>query len=384
MPDEQASPLPEQKSPTVTKAPPKERKFPCGKCGARLDFDPSARSLKCPYCGHVEEIRPENDQVQERDYEVYLHKLVGKKVRLEGRSSQVRCTGCGAVVLLEDKVATEKCPFCATHLENEPETADDMIAPESVLPFRIDAHKARDCFNDWINSRWFAPSALKKMANLGQLAGIYIPYWTYDSMTYTHYTGQRGEDYTTTETYYETDAEGHQQQRTRTVVHTRWYSVSGEVQHFFDDILICASRSLPDGLIHSLRRWDLHHLVNYKAEYLSGFKAERYTVGLKEGFNEAKGIMEGEIRTLCCQDIGGDHQIVDSMRTQHVGVTFKHLLLPIWLATYRYYDKLYRILVNARSGEVVGERPWSWIKITSLVALILAILAVILYFASNR
>src|SRR5438270_7638372 len=126
------SPPPEEKPPTVTQAPPKGRKFPCPKCGARLDFDPSARSLKCPYCGHVEEIQPETSAVQERDYEEYLNKIAGQKTTLKGRSTQVRCTGCGAVVLLEDNVATDKCPFCATHLENKPEAAEEMIAPESL------------------------------------------------------------------------------------------------------------------------------------------------------------------------------------------------------------------------------------------------------------
>src|SRR5262249_51532477 len=180
----------EAKPPTVTQAAPAGRKFPCAKCGARLDFDPSARALKCPYCGHVEEIRPDTDTVQERDYDAYLQKVTGTKRTIEGRSSQVRCTGCGAVVLLEDKVATERCPFCGTHLENKPEAAQEMIPPESILPFKIDLRKARAAFDLWIKSRWFAPSALKKLANLGQLSGIYVPYWTYDSMTYTHYTGQ--------------------------------------------------------------------------------------------------------------------------------------------------------------------------------------------------
>jgi DNA-directed RNA polymerase subunit RPC12/RpoP len=378
------SPPPEHKAPTLTKAPPVGRKFPCGKCGARLDFDPSERALKCPYCGHFEEIKPDKAGVQERDYEEYLNKLAGHRTKLEGRSSQVRCTGCGAVVLLEDQVATDKCPFCGTHLENEPEEAQDMIPPESLLPFRVDIRKARDEFANWIKSRWFAPSALKKMANLGQLSGIYVPYWTYDAMTYTHYTGQRGIDYTDTETYYETDAQGNQQARTRTVIRTMWYPCSGEVQHFFDDVLVCGSNSLPGSLIQSLEPWDLKRLVTYKAEYLSGFKTERYAVDLKEGFARAREVMQNQIRRLCEQDIGGNHQIVNSMQSQYVGVTFKHILLPVWLASYRYYDKVYRVMVNARTGQVVGERPWSWIKISALVLLIVAILGVILFFASRH
>jgi len=374
---------PKIKPPTVTKAPPANRKFPCPRCGARLDFNPSARSLKCPYCNYEELIVPDHESVVERDYDSYLDKQ-SHQTQIEGRSSQVRCTGCGAIVLLEDKVVTERCPFCATHLENQPEAAEAMIAPESVLPFRVDSRKAREAFNAWIASRWFAPNSLKKMANLGQLSGVYLPYWTFDSMTYSHYTGQRGDNYTVTETYTETNAQGQTETKTRTVVKTHWYPVSGEVDHFFDDVLICASKSLPPDRIRELEPWDLTNLEAFMPEYLSGFKTERYAVGLKEGFHRARDVMADQIRRLCAQDIGGDHQIVDTVRTQHVGVTFKHILLPLWLATYRYFDKVYRIMVNARTGEVVGERPWSWWKIALVVLAIAAlVLAVLMIWGFN-
>lgn len=368
---------PQAKPPTVTKAPPKERQFPCGRCGARLDFNPSARSLKCPYCGYEELIVPDQEGVQERDFEAYLHKLT-KETKLEGRAAQVRCTGCGAVVLLEDKVVTEQCPFCATHLTNQPEAAAAMIPPESVLPFLIDSRQARAAFMAWIASRWFAPNSLKKMANLGQLAGVYLPYWTYDSMTYSHYRGQRGDNYTETETYTETNAQGQSETKTRTVVKTHWYPVTGEVDHFFDDVLICGSNSLPAERIRELEPWDLDQLVSFLPEYLSGFKTERYAVGLKLGFDRARDHMAQRIQALCAQDIGGDHQIVEQVRTQHVGVTFKHILLPLWLATYRHFDKVYRILVNARTGEVAGDRPWSWWKIAFAVLAVGVLVAVVL------
>src|SRR5581483_10253447 len=101
--------------------------------------------------------------------------------------------------------------------------------PESLLPFRVAQRDAMEAFNKWIAALWFAPGDLKQMANLGQLSGVYMPFWTYDSMTYTHYTGQRGDDYWETETYTETDANGKQEQKTRQVMKTRWTYVSGEV-----------------------------------------------------------------------------------------------------------------------------------------------------------
>jgi predicted RNA-binding Zn-ribbon protein involved in translation (DUF1610 family) len=379
MPNE--PPIPEVKPPTVTKAPPAGRKFPCKNCGAKLDFDPSVKALKCPYCGHVEQIES-SGEVVEHDFEAYLKHHAGANVTITNRSEQVRCTGCGAMILLEDKLVTDKCPYCATHLENKPESAEAMIAPESLLPFGMEQRKARAEFEKWIDGLWFAPNELKKLADLGQFSGVYVPFWTYDSMTYSDYTGQRGDDYTTTETYVETDSDGNQHTRTRTVVHTNWTWVSGQVQHFFDDVLICASKSLPLDLVDALTPWDMESLTPFKPDYLSGFKTERYAVGLEDGFSSAKVIMDGAIRRLVQEDIGGDHQQISTLETRHLGVTFKHLLLPIWIASYRYREQLYQIIVNARTGEVQGRRPYSVWKIASLaIAIILAAGAVAYLFA---
>jgi hypothetical protein len=50
----------------------------------------------------------------------------------------------------------------------------------------------------------------------------------------------------------------------------------------------------------------------------------------------------------------------------------------VWITAYRFRQTVYRVLVNARTGEVQGERPWSWIKIT-LFVLLLAGLGTVAY-----
>jgi DNA-directed RNA polymerase subunit RPC12/RpoP len=368
---------PVRKAAVVTKAPPAGRKFPCPQCGARLDFDPSAAGLRCPYCNYHQEItRDEDAEVAERDYQDYLTREEGKGRAIEGRSTETRCTGCGAVVLLEDKVATEKCPFCGTHLETKPEAAHAMVPPEAVLPFAVDLRGARESFTRWLHGLWFAPNELKRVAALGQLTGVYLPYWTYDAMTYTYYEGQRGEDYSETE-WYTAIVHGKSERRSRTVTKTRWYSVSGEVRHFFDDVLVCGSESLPHDLIDDLGDYDLDALEPFRPDYLSGFKTERYAVGLKDGLRRAKVLMEPVIDSLIRSDIGGDRQRIDSKRTRYSAITFKHLLMPAWVAVYRYHDKTFQVLVNGRSGKVTGYRPYSYWKIAALIALITFVVGVI-------
>jgi DNA-directed RNA polymerase subunit RPC12/RpoP len=369
------------KEPSLTKAPPAGKLFPCANCGAKVEFDPRTRSLKCPYCGHETIIAGpgRDEEVQERDFEEYVRKLeAGAGGVIAGRSSQVRCTGCGAMVLLEDRVVTEKCPFCGTHLENKPESAGAMLPPESVVPFHLDLRAAREAFVKWLTGLWFAPTELKVLANLGQLTAVYIPYWTYDAMTYTRYRGMRGDDYQDTETYTERDAQGNMVTRTRTVTRTRWTSVSGEVQHFFDDVLVCGSKSVPTHLVRGLEPWRLGELEPFKAEFLAGLKTERYAIGLQEGLGIAKRLMEPTIIELIREDIGGDHQQIESKKTRYLAVTFKHCLLPVWVAHYRYREKLFHILVNGRTGKVSGERPYSFWKIAALVALIVLAVALVI------
>ena len=370
---------PVDKEPSLTKAPPKGKLFPCANCGAKVEFDPRKRALACPYCGHTTKVEDRGGDVEERDFNEYAGKLVKGAVHgIQGRSTQTRCSGCGAMVLLEDKVVTEKCPFCGTHLENKPEAVEGMLPPESLIPFRVDLRHAREEFNQWLHGLWFAPNELKKLALLGQLAGVYLPYWTYDAMTYTKYRGMRGDDYQETEYYTERDANGNTVQRSRTVTRTNWYPVSGEVQHFFDDVLVCGSKSVPPHLIEGLEPWNTAELEPFQDAFLAGLKTERYAVDLKAGLKIAKEVMQPTIHGLIRRDIGGDHQRIEMTDTRYLGVTFKHCLLPVWIANYRYQDKLFQILINGRTGKVSGERPYSFWKIFGLVALIVLVVGAVI------
>ncbi len=370
---------PVEKEPTVSNAPPKGKLFPCLNCGAKVEFDPRERALKCPYCSHTSNVEVGGAEVEERSFNEYVSKLVkGNVGGIAGRSTQTKCSGCGAMVLLEDKVVTDECPFCSTHLENKPEEVEGMLPPESLIPFAVDQRGARESFEKWLHGLWFAPTELKKVANLGQLASVYIPYWTYDAMTYTRYRGMRGDDYQETEYYTEKDSNGNTVQRSRTVTKTHWYSVTGEVQHFFDDVLVCGTQSIPPHLIGGLEPWDTAELEPFQDPFLAGHKTERYAVDLQEGLVIAKEKMEPEIRSLIKSDIGGDHQRIESTDTRYLGVTFKHCLLPVWIANYHYHDKLFQLLINGRTGKVSAERPWSWMKIFRLVAIILLIIGAII------
>jgi len=356
--------------------------FACTGCGGSLKFIPgSTTHIKCQFCGADNEIPVmEGEPIEEFDFHEYLSK--NKEMTNETTQvTAVKCSACGAQSTMPPNVTSSDCPFCATPLVVSNGSLCDVIKPKAVLPFKIERNKGNELFKNWINKLWFAPNDLKVYAqHFEKLHGMYIPYWTYDSDTYSQYTGQRGINYQTTETY--TDSNGNRQ--TRTVTKTRWYNVSGSVSNNFDDVLVLASNSLPRNITERLEPWDLENLQPYHDRFLLGYQTETYQVDLEKGFDFAQKRMDEEIRRLVRNDIGGDQQRIFSVNTRHSNVTFKHVLLPLWISSYRYNQKVYRFLINARTGEVQGQRPYSAIKIILFCLMIIGIIGGFIYLGNQQ
>ncbi|HWA82766.1 MAG TPA: hypothetical protein VG820_05005 [Fimbriimonadaceae bacterium] len=351
--------------------------FPCHQCGAKLNYAPGTTSLKCEYCGFVNEIPQSADQIEELDFNQYLE--IARQESVPDTQQTLKCSACAAEFTASGAAVSDSCPFCGSNVL-VPQPAEVRIKPKSLLPFKLTIEQARECYRKWITTRWLAPNALKKFAREeGKLQGIYVPYWTYDCDTTTAYTGERGDAYYRTETY--TDSDGNTQ--TREVREIQWWPVSGVVFDQFDDLLVPASNSVPEQHARALKNWDLPDLVGYQEAYLSGFRTERYRKGLEEGFDDAKGLMEPTIDRSIRWDIGGDEQRIFTKATQYDSITFKHILLPIYLGAYRFRDKAYSYLVNARTGEIHGDAPISFWKVLGLVILGLLIIGGILYLKSK-
>ena len=112
----------------------------------------------------------------------------------------------------------------------------------------------------------------------------------------------------------------------------------------------------------------------FTADYLGGFGAELYQVPVDAGFERAQAIMRATIALDIRADIGGDQQVIQRMEVRHAQPTFKHVLLPVWVAAFSFLGRSHRFVVNGRSGEVHGERPWSAWKIVGTVAVTVVLL----------
>ena len=350
---------------------PQEHRFPCDQCGADYRFDPTNGTLICDHCGHSEPISTgpwKGSSLKELDFNAAAAKNLPEAEIEETRV--LSCPNCAAQVEFDPNTHAAECPFCATPVVTGT-GINRHIKPRGVLPFALDERSAHKAMTDWLGRLWFAPNGLQAYARKGRkMQGIYVPYWTFDADTRSDYRGERGTVYYQTRTI---TRDGKKVQEK--VAKVRWRSAAGKVARFFDDVLVLASHSLPKNYTDALEPWDLPALEPYQPQYLAGFRAEAYTVELQDGYTEARQHMARVIERDVRFDIGGDRQRIHDIDTTVSDVTFKHILLPVWLAVYKYRGETYRFVVNGRTGRVQGERPWSVLKISIAVVLGLLVAA---------
>lgn len=344
----------------------------CQNCGAAMSFDVSSQNLKCPNCGNEIEIKHDESKIIE--HELTIKEINSIKAE-EKTSTSMECEGCGAIVEVDATSTATECPYCGAKYVLAQKQMDALV-PDGVVPFKIDKVKVGEIYHDWIKSRWLAPNALKNLYQTDKIQGIYMPFWTFDADVEASYRAMGGID---REVTYEDD-EG----ETHTKIETDWYPTSGHVHNFFDDVLVKASDKLKSNLLDSMV-YNTQNISSFSPNYMSGYCAEIYTLDLKDAHKDARDKMQITMRNLCESDVLGKYDRVRnlSMDTVYDDETYKHVLLPVYSTAYCYKDKVYHVLINGQSGVILGEYPKSALKIAAIVAVVIIIIALIVYFMNS-
>lgn len=337
----------------------------CPNCAATIEYDPDTRKMTCPYCGYMREIpAPESGKdIEELDFE---SAKLRKSLDWGTSTKQLICKNCAAEAMYDEAETAGCCPFCGSTQVMPVDNDENVMAPQGVVPFEISNEKAGFMFKMWLKNKFFAPKQAKEICKPENFQGLYLPYWTYDTNTTSSYDAKLGFD---------------KREGDKTV--TTWRHYRGIYQEFIDDEVVYASRKTKNQYINNVSVFDFKKLKPYDPQFISGFVAERYTLGLDDGWEVAKKSIKDRLKSNLSSKLRkqykADHVSEVNMSTSFDDITFKYILAPIWIANFKYNDKEYSFAVNGQTGKVSGSAPVSGLKVFLTILAIIAAL-IILYF----
>ena len=327
----------------------------CPGCGATVKYDPATLKMVCPFCGTSRELpQPEVGAViEELDFNTAIQRA---SVNWGSVRKLIVCANCGGQALYDASQVSGCCPFCGSTSVMPAAENEQIMAPGAVIPFTVDSEKAERCFHDYVARKRFCPKAIQQ-CKLKNLVGMYLPFWTFDTDTVSSYIAKIG--------FKHTDSDGD--------TYYTYKKYKGVNNQFIDDMVVFATDKIKHPHISKVQNFYFDKLVPYKPEYLAGFAAERYTVGLNDGWERAKVLITKKLKN----DIGqferkrnhGDTVKEVNLSTNYYTVKFKYLLAPKYLATYEYGNKTYSVAINGQTGETFCDTPSYLWKIILFIAL---------------
>lgn len=266
------------------------------------------------------------------------------------------CSGCGASMSYDARAGSLRCPFCGSTAMVAQRDAK-VLAPNRVVPFRLDQQSAIAAMRQWLAGRWFRPGGLSQQAAVVRMQPVYLPYWVFQAKTHTYWTADTS--------------------RTPPGARGNWYPLSGETHHEHGEVLIAASGALQPRETGALAPFDLSAGVAPEQVDLDNITVEQFALPRKY----ARPLVRSELEAHEQQRIAAE--LPGRTRNVHVNVQIESLssepvLLPVYIMAYRYRGEVYRFLVNGQTGRAVGEAPLSWVKILLIPAALIVIVLLLL------
>ena len=319
----------------------------CQNCGGQCAFDPAQQDLLCQSCGTLWPLTSDTDHESAREFPFDPDKPQLEPPSLLGHHIH-QCETCGGEVVFTGPALSERCPYCDGPVVLTSE--DKAYQTMALIPFRVDGSFAERSVSDWTRRRIAAPSDLDEVIAKGRVAGLYVPFWTFDSKEAIEYWASY---------------------KTGSGKNKRTKFVSGNMTIYFDDLLVPASQHVTplirDGILHDFQPG---YLRPYKAGYLAGFAAERHHWAVAKGLRMNAQDKDLLIRNRIKKHVGKSGTRVDRYRTDTTGIHYRRILLPVWILHYSYQGTAKKVVVSGIDGRTFGERPFSPWKLAGYSAIL--------------
>ncbi len=322
-----------------------EEIFLCGRCGGKMRFDVSRQVLVCDYCGY--EQKPDLSNAADQEEQALDFVLPTTRARTWSEAQhRLTCQQCGAISLLAVGERALTCPHCGSHQLIESTEMTELVQPNVIAPPKIDLSSATKAVQEWLGKGWFIPDDLKKLARPSVLRPVYYPFWTFDGILQMGWVCEvnRG-----------------------TSKNPIWDVEKGVEFEIFDDVLVPGISKLPKSELTHIEPFDLKSVVQYDPAFLAGWNVLAYDYPLAEASLDAREKVAKRLQRELNQRVfpGKDKRNLQSGETNWSGLTFKLVLLPLYVGSYHYRGKIYQLYVNGQTGKVAGYKPQDRLKKTA-------------------
>ena len=327
-------------------APIAQKDLLCVSCGGQCVYTPGTGALTCQSCGTGHKIAVDPDA--DPDAELHYHPDLPHTEQPEfTQDRRYQCGTCGGEVIFKGHSISEHCAYCDGALVERPQ--GESFVSLGMIPFSVDDQRAQVNAQDWVAQRWAAPSDLGEVVARSRVAGIYVPFWTFDSQEAVNYTVKY---------------------RVKSGKNTVTRSTSGFMETQFDDLLMPASPHVTplirDGILHD---FDPEELRPLDPAYLAGFAAELHHQTVREGLQRNAADKRLLLRNRIKRHSGKSSIVSVTYRTDTTGIKYRRILLPVWILHYEYGGRLMKVVTCGLHGRTFGERPFSKVKLLALAAL---------------
>ncbi len=336
--------------------------FKCPQCGAVTEYSVLESGLKCDHCGYASPTGEDAVGEKAEELEFTSENLINHQYGWGADRRAFECDTCGASTAVEPQALVHTCAFCGSHQVLLKDGQDKILRPRYLIPFEIENIMCEQITSKWLGSSWMTPRAMRRSAENPEFSGVFLPYWTFDSVATADWQAEVG--HTEHERYFQ-DGEW----KVRTIIKWKWER--GKVRERFDDLIINGTNRISEHLLRKINAFDLHQLRAYEPGFLAGYQALAFDRALEEAWEQARSEMRERTRQACRSQASTTQIRSFSLNLDFSEESWRYIILPVYLTSYRYQGQSYQVLINGQTGVITGQRPVDWMKVWLIIAAIL-------------
>ncbi len=339
--------------------------YVCPQCGGQMSYNVSAGQLTCSYCGFTE-IRALDDmstlsgeQIADR-LEQALDFVMPTSRGHQWAEARHRfcCARCDALNLLPAGQTSTQCAYCGSNQLIASQETAEILEPHLVIPFQFDPQEGSKHVRQWLGRGFFLPDDFLSEIQHLQLRPAYYSCWTFDGALKVAWSCEVKE------------GSGR---------YAQWSPRNGDEMRFFDDVLVAGILALEPHEFEQVEPFNFNDAQAYRPDYLVGWPAMIYDRSLADASLLAREKVTKKVNNELYAQVepGREKRNLHTNGGSWSGMTFKHVLLPLWVGNYQYRRKEYHLLVNGQTGKVAGKKPSDPVKIVFSAATLVLLLILV-------